>query len=76
MRENAQVNTAWAYSDINRLYNNELGPWAVRYVETNMMPYWVGVAAVTGTASTMADRQRRRRGQHRVPGRRRRRRIG
>ena len=52
MRENAQVNTAWAYSDINRLYNNELGPFGgVRFVETNMMPYWVGVALVTGTAS-------------------------
>jgi N4-gp56 family major capsid protein len=53
MRENAQVNTAWAYSDINRLYNNELGPFGgARYVETNMMPYWVGVALVSGTAST------------------------
>ena len=53
MRENAQVNTAWAYSDINRLYNNELGPFGgARYVETNMMPYWVGVAAVNGTGST------------------------
>jgi N4-gp56 family major capsid protein len=52
MRENAQVNTAWAYSDINRLYNNELGPFGgMRWVETNMMPYWVGVALVTGTAS-------------------------
>ncbi len=52
MRENAQINTAWAYSDVNRLYNNELGPWGgARYVETNMMPYWVGNALVTGTAS-------------------------
>jgi hypothetical protein len=52
MRESAQVNTAWAFSDINRLYNNELGAFGgVRYVETNMMPYWVGVALVTGTAS-------------------------
>jgi N4-gp56 family major capsid protein len=51
MRENAQVNTAWAYSDVNRLYNNELGPFGgVRYVETNMMPYWVGNAQVNGTA--------------------------
>lgn len=53
MRENAQVNTAWAYSDINRLYNNELGAFGgVRWVETNMMPYWVGVAAISGTGST------------------------
>lgn len=53
MRENSQVNTAWAYSDINRLYNNELGPFGgVRFVETNMMPFWIGVALVTGTPSS------------------------
>jgi hypothetical protein len=53
MRENATIATAWSYSEVNRLYNNELGPWGgVRFVETNMMPYWVGVAAVSGTAST------------------------
>ena len=53
MRENAQVNTAWAYSDINRLYNNDLGAFGgARWVKTNMMPYWTGVAAVSGTGST------------------------
>jgi len=53
MRENSQVNTAWAFSDVNRLYNNELGPFGgVRFCETNMMPYWVGNALVTGTPST------------------------
>lgn len=53
MRENAQVNTAWAFSDVNRLYNNELGPYGgVRYVETNMVPYWTGVALVSGTPSS------------------------
>jgi N4-gp56 family major capsid protein len=53
MRENSQVNTAWAFSDINRLYNNELGAFGgMRWVRTNMMPYWVGVALVSGTAST------------------------
>ena len=53
MRENAQVNTAWAFSDVNRLYNNELGPYGgVRYVESNMVPYFVGVAQVNGTAGT------------------------
>lgn len=52
MRENSQVNTAWSFSDVNRLYNNELGAWGGhRWVETNMMPYWVGVAQVNGTAS-------------------------
>ena len=28
MRENSQVNTAWSFSDINQLYNNDLGPTA------------------------------------------------
>lgn len=52
MRENAQVNTAWAFSDVNRLYNNELGAFGgVRYCQSNMIPYWVGVALVTGTPS-------------------------
>jgi hypothetical protein len=54
MRENAQVNTAWAYSDINRLYNNELGAFGgVRWVESNMVPYWTGNALVSGTASAV-----------------------
>lgn len=52
MRENSSVQQAWAYSDVNRLYNNELGDFGgVRFCETNMMPYWTGAAAVTGTAS-------------------------
>jgi N4-gp56 family major capsid protein len=52
MRENSTVATAWSYSDINRLYNNELGAFGgTRYVESNMVPFWVGVAAITGTAS-------------------------
>ncbi len=52
MRENSQVVNAWSYSDVNRLYNNELGPYnGARFVETNMMPYFVGNAAITGTAS-------------------------
>jgi len=53
MRENSTVVTAWSYSDINRLYNNELGPFnGARFVETNMMPYFVGVATAAGTAGT------------------------
>ena len=54
MRENSLVATAWSYSDVNRLYNNELGPFGgTRFVETNMMPYWTGVAQVNGTASAV-----------------------
>lgn len=44
--ENSTVVLAWANSDINKLYNNELGYWrGVRWVRSNMMPYFVGVAA-------------------------------
>jgi hypothetical protein len=53
MRENTTVTNAWSYSDVNRLYNNELGPFnGARFVETNFMPYFTGVAAISGTAST------------------------
>ena len=53
MRENSLIATAWSYSEINRLYNNELGPWGgVRFVETNMMPYFTGNAQINGTAGT------------------------
>lgn len=56
MRENAQINTAWAFSEIQQLYNNELGPWGgVRWCETNMVPYWTGVALVTGTAGVAGN---------------------
>jgi len=52
LRQNASVVQAWAFSDVNRLYNNELGAWGgVRFCSSNMIPYWVGVAAVSGTAS-------------------------
>ena len=51
MRENATIVNAWSYSEVNRLYNNELGPWGgCRFVETNMMPFWTGNAAISGTA--------------------------
>ena len=52
MRQNATVSNAWAQSDVNRLYNNDLGEWGgVRFCKTNMMPFWTGFAAITGTAS-------------------------
>jgi N4-gp56 family major capsid protein len=51
MRENSVVVTAWSYSDINRLYNFELGELdGVRCCMSNMVPTFTGVAAVTGTA--------------------------
>lgn len=57
-RENATVQTAWSYSDINRLYNYEAGEWGgVRFCLSNMIPSFTGVAAiqgVTGTAGQLA----------------------
>jgi N4-gp56 family major capsid protein len=58
LRENSTINQAWTYSDVNRLYNAELGEWmGVRWTESNMVPYWVGNAIATGaggTAGTLA----------------------
>jgi N4-gp56 family major capsid protein len=54
LRENNTVVLAWANSDVNRLYNDEIGEWGgTRWVASNMMPYFVGVAApVLNTPST------------------------
>jgi N4-gp56 family major capsid protein len=53
MREDTTVKTAWQYSDINRLYNYELGEWnGVRWCQSNMVPSFTGVAQVNGTAGT------------------------
>lgn len=53
LRENSTVVTAWSYSDINKLYNNELGEWGgIRFCRSNMIPFFVGVAQVNGTPGT------------------------
>lgn len=53
MRENNTVVTAWSYSDLNRLYNAELGEWGgIRFCESNMVPTFTGVAAIQGTAGS------------------------
>jgi len=52
-RQNSSVVQAWTYSDLNRLYNYEVGEWAgMRFCASNMIPSWVGVAQVNGTAGT------------------------
>jgi N4-gp56 family major capsid protein len=49
LRSNSQVTTAWAFSDINKLYNAEVGEWnGMRFCESNMVPNFVGVAQVNG----------------------------
>jgi N4-gp56 family major capsid protein len=53
MRSNSTVVTAWSYSDINRLYNAELGEWGgTRFTQSNMVPFFTGVAQVNGTNGT------------------------
>jgi N4-gp56 family major capsid protein len=53
MRENSTVVTAWSYSDINRIYNYEVGEWGgIRFCLSNMVPTWTGVAAIQGTPGT------------------------
>ena len=53
MRENSTIVTAWSYSDINRLYNYEVGEWGgIRFCISNMVPTWTGIAAIQGTPGT------------------------
>ena len=52
-RANSDVRLAWTYSDLNRLYNFEAGEWGgMRFCQSNMVPSFVGVAQVNGTAAT------------------------
>jgi N4-gp56 family major capsid protein len=52
LRENSAINQAWSYSDINRLYNYEIGEWSgIRFCMSNLVPSFTGVAAITGVAS-------------------------
>jgi len=56
--ENSTVVTAWTYSDINRLYNEEVGEWrGMRFCESNMVPSFIGVAnsAATFTAGVAGN---------------------
>ncbi len=51
LRENSTFVTASAYSDINRLYNSEIGEiGGVRFTKTNMVPTWTGYAQINGVA--------------------------
>lgn len=54
---NPTVVMAWSYSDIHRLYINELGQWrGMHFCESNMVPTWTGFTnsanSLTVTAST------------------------
>lgn len=48
LRSNATIVSAWSYSDVNRLYNYEIGVWGgMRFTSTNMVPWYTGAATVT-----------------------------
>jgi len=47
--KDSTIVTALSYSDINRLYNFEIGEWrTIRFCQSNLVPTWTGVAAITG----------------------------
>lgn len=49
LRQNPTISNAWSYSDINRLYNAEVGEWGgMRFCSSNMVPSFTGVAQVNG----------------------------
>ena len=53
IRENSTFVTAASYSDINKLYNAEIGELGgIRFCESNMVPSWTGVAQINGTAGS------------------------
>lgn len=59
LRQNATIVNAWSYSDVGKLYINEIGYWAgIHFTKSNMLPRWTGVASPTngtpGTAGTLA----------------------
>ncbi|HYM33413.1 MAG TPA: N4-gp56 family major capsid protein [Candidatus Cybelea sp.] len=48
---NATVILSRSYSDVNRLYNYEIGEWGgTRWCKSNMVPTFLGVAATNGAA--------------------------
>ena len=54
---NSTVQLAWSYSDIDKLYINEVGQWrGLHFCESNMVPYFVGnannAAGLTYTPAT------------------------
>lgn len=51
LRSNTTIVNAWSYSDINRLYNSEVGQFnGCRFTSTNMCPFYTGATAVNGSA--------------------------
>jgi len=52
LRSDSTVVQAWSFSDVTRLYINELGYWSgIHFCKSNMTPTFTGVAAVTAASS-------------------------
>lgn len=59
LRQNPTIVQAWSYSDVSKLYINEVGYWAgIHFTKSNMMPHWTGNAttgsATAGTSGSLA----------------------
>ena len=53
LMQDSTFSLAASRNDISRFYTNEFGQWSsVRFLSSNMVPYWTGAAAITGTAGT------------------------
>ena len=53
LRENSTVVTAWSYSDINRLYNSEIGELnGIRFCQSNMIQNWTGYSNAASSYPT------------------------
>lgn len=53
LRSNTIIAQAWSFSDVNRLYNWEIGSFAsVRFTASNLMPFYTGIAAPTTPTAT------------------------
>jgi N4-gp56 family major capsid protein len=53
VRENSTFVLASSYSDINKLYNAEIGELSgIRFCASNMVPSWTGYAQVNGSAAS------------------------
>ena len=54
--ENSTFVLASSYSDINKLYNSEIGElYGIRFCSSNMVPFFTGFAQVNGTAGVAGN---------------------
>jgi N4-gp56 family major capsid protein len=54
LRENSSIVTAWSYSEIDKLYNDELGEWGgLRFCRSNLVPTFTGVTALAAGSAVV-----------------------